>query len=152
MTVKARQVNPSGTRVFMGTITDKMAIHDAIAEIAGANVITTASFDLLGGVHLVELSAYDFERQERLAPIIVERPMEIISGHGTISRLDDDLHVHLHMSLAYRDASSPTGIQVIAGHVAKAIAYAVEFTLTAYDGSPMHRAEHPGTGLKLWDV
>ena len=39
-----------------------------------------------------------------------------------------------------------------AEETAKAVAYAVEFTLTAYDGATVHRAEHQSTGLKLWDL
>ena len=82
--------------------------------------------------------------------MVFTRPLEIIAGHGTISLLDGSPHIHLHLTLAYRDERSPTGIQVIGGHAAKAIAFAVEFTLTAYDGAPLHRAKHGGTGLMLW--
>lgn len=152
MSVKARQVNPLGNRVFMGTITDKLPIHDALASVIQANVITTATFELLGGIHQVEFSAYDFERQERGEPIIIERPMEIVAGHGTVSLLDDNIRIHLHMALSYRDATSPTGIRVVGGHVVQALAYAVEFTLTAYEGAPMHRAKHLSTGLNLWHI
>lgn len=152
MTVRARLVNPQNTRVFMGTITDRANVHETLAEMAGANDITTATFELLGGLHLVEFTAYDFEQQKRLEPIVFERAMEIVAGHGTISLLENQHHVHLHLALAYRDEKSETGICVVGGHAAVALAYAVEFTLTAYDGATVHRGEHPGTGLKLWDL
>ena len=134
----------------MGTLTDGVAIHEALAETAVLHNIHTATFELLGGLHEVELTAYDFHAQVRLEPIVFKRPLEIIAGHGTISQLDGKPHVHLHLSLSFRDEAAPHGIVVVGGHAACAIAFAVEFTLTAYDGPPMQRAHHEGTGLMLW--
>ncbi len=148
--ISLRQVNPHGSRVFMGTLTDGVNIHDALAETAVSHHIHTATFELLGGLHEVELTAYDFVAQRRLEPVLVKRPLEIIAGHGTISQLDGKPHVHLHLTLSCRDEAAPFGIAVIGGHVARAHAFAVEFTLTAYDGPPMQRAHHAGTGLMLW--
>lgn len=147
MTVRLKQVNPGGTRVFMGTLTGGVEVLEALAETAVTHHIQTATMEMLGGLTQVELTAYDFERQERLPPLLFVRPLEIIAGHGTISLLDGRPHVHLHLALAYRDENR---IAVIGGHCARALAFAVEFTLTAYDGAPMHRAMDEGTGLMLW--
>jgi predicted DNA-binding protein with PD1-like motif len=136
----------------MGTLTDGALLHDALIEAANAHNIQTATVEMLGGLHEVELTAYDFVTQTRIPPRVVTRAMEIIAGHGTLALLDGKPHVHLHMALAYRDEASPTGITVIGGHVARGVAYAVEFTLTAYDGAPVHRGLHAGTGLNLWDL
>lgn len=149
--VSTQQVNPAGMRVFMGTITGGGDLHDALAQTAVAHQITTATFDLLGGLHAATFTAYDFAKQERLPPIVLERPLEIVSGHGTISLLDSAPHVHMHLSVSFRDAAYPHGIGLVGGHVAHAIPFAVEFTLTAYDGAPIHRALDEKTGLKLWD-
>jgi predicted DNA-binding protein with PD1-like motif len=98
----------------------------------------------------VELTAYDFVRQERQPALIFTRPLEIIAGHGTISWLENEPHVHTHLTLSFRDAAAPHGIAVIGGHAARAVAFAVEFTLHIYDGEPVRRALHPATGLQLW--
>ncbi len=144
-----RQVNLTATRVFMGTLTDGVLIHTGLKEAALAHNIHTATFEMLGGLHMVELTAYDFEHQERLAPMILRRPMEIIAGHGTISQLDGKPHIHLHVAVSYRDGEQ---MRVVGGHVARAEAFAVEFTLTAYDGTPIKRGLHAKTGLMLWDL
>lgn len=149
MVVRARLVNPAGNRVFMGTITEGADVHEALLATAKAFHVETGTFELLGGLHCVELSAYDFLKQERLTPLIIARAMEIVAGHGTISLLDNEPHVHLHLTLSYRNGSD---IRVIGGHASKALAFAVEFTLTAYDGAPVHRAEESSTKLKLWDL
>jgi predicted DNA-binding protein with PD1-like motif len=41
---------------------------------------------------------------------------------------------------------------VIGGHASRAIAFAVEFTLTVYDGESVNRQMHEGTGLNLWGL
>ena len=151
-TAVMRQVNPQGSRVFMGTLTDRVNVHEALAQLAQEHDVQTGTFELLGGLHEVELRAYDFERRERLRPLIFTRPMEIIAGHGTISQLDHQPHVHLHLALSFRDDDATHGITVIGGHAARALAFAVEFTLTVYDGAPVYRGLHEGTGLMLWEI
>lgn len=148
--VVCKQVNAKGPRVFMGSITSGVALHDALAQVAADHDIATATFELLGGLHEVTLAAYDFAEKKRLAPIVLKRPLEIISGHGTISLLGGEPHVHMHLSLSFRDGAYPHGIGMVGGHAAQAVAFAVEFTLTAYDGEPMRRQMDESTGLKLW--
>jgi len=146
------QINTQSTRVFMGTLTNGEAIHDAFAKITRAQNIRAATFEMLGGLTEVEFTEYDFINKIRKPPVIFTRPLEILSGHGTISKLNDEPHVHTHLTLSFRDESAPNGISIIGGHAARAIAFAVEFTLTVYDGVPVNRAMHEGTGLQLWNL
>jgi predicted DNA-binding protein with PD1-like motif len=152
MTTTIKQVNPSGSRVFMGTLTDDADVHAALLEVAEKHNIQTGTFELLGGLREVEFRAFDFDSQQRKAPLNFKRALEIVAGHGTISMLDGKPHVHLHLAVAYQDSESPNGIVVLAGHAAKATAFAIEFTLTAYDGNPVHRSLDKGTGLMLWNL
>jgi len=152
MTTTIQQVNPSSTRVFMGTLTEDADVHASLIEVAEKHKIQTATFELLGGLREVEFRAFDFDSQQRKAPLHFKRALEIVAGHGTIAMLDNKPHVHLHLAVAYQDSEARNGIVVIAGHCAKAIAFAIEFTLTAYEGKPVHRAKHEGTGLLLWDL
>ena len=152
MTITLQQVNPTRTRVYMGTITDDADIHESILAVAEKHGIQTATFELLGGLREVEFRAFDFDSQQRKAPLHFKHALEIVAGHGTIAMLDGKPHVHLHLAVAYQDSETPNGIVVLAGHCAKAIAFAIEFTLTEYEGNPVHRAKHEGTGLMLWDL
>jgi predicted DNA-binding protein with PD1-like motif len=149
--ISLSQVNTQSTRVFMGTLTNGEAIHDAFAKIARVQNVHAATFEMLGGLTEVEFTEYDFINKTRKPPLVFARPLEILSGHGTISRLNDEPHVHMHLTLSFRDESAPNGISIIGGHAARAIAFAVEFTLTVYDGVPVNRAMHEETGLQLWD-
>jgi predicted DNA-binding protein with PD1-like motif len=155
-------VNPAGARVFMGTITEGEGVHDALAAAAQAYGVHTATFELLGGLTRLELAAFDFITRTRLPALTFTGALEIVSGHGTIALADAAaladapaalrVHVHVHITAAFRDPASPTGITVVAGHCAAAAAFAVEYTLTAYDGAPVFRAPHAGTGLALWSL
>lgn len=143
-------VATQGIRVFMGVLSGGEPVHEALARLAEAHGIVAGTVELLGGLTEVELTAYDFLRRERLAPLVLQGNLEIVAGHGTISRLDGRPHVHLHLALAWRDDASPHGVALVGGHAARALAFAVEFTLTAYDGAPMARRLDPATGLALW--
>ena len=152
MTTTIKQVNPTRTRVYMGTITDDADVHASLLEVAEKHGIQTATFELLGGLREVEFRAFDFDSQQRKAPLHYKHALEIVASHGTIAMLDGKPHVHLHLAVAYQDSEAPNGIVVLAGHCAKATAFAIEFTLTAYEGNPVHRAKHEATGLMLWDL
>ena len=152
VTVHIRQVNPAGMRVFFGTITSGESIHQAMVTVATTHNITTATFKLLGGLQSIEFTAYDFVKQTRHEPMVIETAMEIVGGHGTISLLEGAIHTHMHLVVSYRDEQSPTGVHIVGGHVAKANAFAVEFSLMAYDGVPVERGFNPETGLQLWDL
>ena len=152
MAISLAHINTKSTRVFMGTFTNGEVIHAAFAKITNAEKIHSGTFEMLGGLTEVEFTEYDFINKMRREPLVFARPLEILSGHGTISRLKNEPHVHTHLTLSFRDESAPNGISIIGGHAARAIAFAVEFTLTVYDGVPVNRAMHEGTGLQLWDL
>ncbi len=150
MTITLAYINTQSTRVFMGTLTNGQNIHEAFAQIADSKNIQAATFEMLGGLTEVEFTEFDFINKIRKEPLVFVRPLEILSGHGTISRLNGEAHVHSHLTLSFRDEYAPNGISVIGGHAARAIAFAVEFTLTVYDGVPVNRQMHEGAGLQLW--
>jgi predicted DNA-binding protein with PD1-like motif len=152
MTTTIKHVNPTSIRVFMGTLTDSADVHTSLLEVAEKHNIQTGTFELLGGLREVEFRAFDFDSHQRKAPLAFKRALEIVAGHGTIAMLDNKPHIHLHLAVAYQDPQASNGIVVLAGHCAKATAFAIEFTLTVYDGNPVHRSKHEGTGLMLWDL
>ncbi|NJN55346.1 MAG: hypothetical protein HC804_11645 [Anaerolineae bacterium] len=59
MPISLQQVNEGGTAVYMGTLTGGDNVHEALTAVAHQQHIQTATVDLLGGLHEVELTAYD---------------------------------------------------------------------------------------------
>ena len=115
MAITIKQVNPTRTRVFMGTITENADVHASLIEVAEKHELQTATFELLGGLREVEFRAFDFESQQRKAPLHCQRALEIVAGHGTIFMLEGKPHLHLHLAVAYQDTKAPNGIVVLAG-------------------------------------
>jgi uncharacterized protein len=152
MPITLQHVNPHATRVYMGALTNGEAVHAALTEIAAGLDIHAGAFEMLGGLTEVEFTEYDFIQKIRKPPLTFARPLEILSGHGTIARLDGKPHIHTHLTLSFRDESAPHGIAIIGGHAARAIAFAVEFTLYVFDGAPVHRSPDAETGLNLWNL
>lgn len=152
MPITLQQVNSQATRIYMGTLTSGQPVHAALTEIASSLDIQAGTFEMLGGLTEVEFTEYDFIQKIRKPPLVFRRPLEILSGHGTISRLDGNPHIHTHLTLSFRDETAPNGIAIIGGHAARAIAFAVEFTLYVFDGAPVNRAPDTETGLNLWNL
>jgi len=55
-----QHVNPSGTRVFFGTLTGGESLHEAFTEIVQTKWIKAATIEMLGGLSEVEFTEYDF--------------------------------------------------------------------------------------------
>ena len=139
----------TNSRVYAGTLTDNADLHERFREFAHAHDIRAGNVFLLGGLSEVTLGAFDFAKGERLEPLVFRGAFEIVGGHGLISTLDGEPHVHLHLSLSSRTEDN---IRLIGGHVVNAKAFAVEFTLLSYEGEGLARTLHAGTGLQLLDV
>ncbi|MBK9781830.1 MAG: DNA-binding protein [Anaerolineales bacterium] len=87
-----------------GTITNDEYIHDALRKNCQEENIHAATFEMLGGdLTQVEFTEYNFINKMREEPLFFARPLEILSGHGTISSLMNEPHVHLHLTLSYQD-------------------------------------------------
>lgn len=148
MSITVQAVGTAGVQAYMGTLTAGENLHEAFVRLADHYQIGAGLVMMLGGLTLAQFTAYDFTTQTRHAPQTWEGALEIVGGHGTLSRLDNQPHFHLHLVVAQRDHAGAT--QLIGGHCAQAHAFAVEFTLLAFAGQPVVRAPHAETGLSLW--
>jgi predicted DNA-binding protein with PD1-like motif len=150
--INLQQVNTIATRVYMGTLTEGEELHPAMIRIAKALNVYAATFELLGGLTDIEFSEFNIEQQRHVTIGRLQRKTEIVGGHGTISLLNDEPHVHVHLVVSPGSSLRRPATASYSGHVMRAVVYAVEFTLTCYDGAPVRRAMHPATGLMLWDT
>lgn len=147
MAIQMRHINPAGTRVFMGQFL-REEIHPALTRIMTEQNIRAGSVQLMGTMTDVEFRAYDFTTKTRRAPIMFSGALEIVNAQGHLSMNDGQPHVHLHASVTVPHS----GIWVAGGHVQRAVAFAVEFTLWAYDGDELVRRFDHDVGLSIWDV
>ena len=152
MSVTMRLVANAGQRVYATVLRHGVDLHRALARIATAQQIPAASEQLLGGLREAAFAETDVATGVKKPSLMFRRPLEIVGGGGMISLLDQAPHVHLHLTLSFQDASVPCGVAVVGGHVAYALAHAVEAFIICYDGRPPERRADPDTGLLLWDL
>lgn len=137
-------------RVLAAVLGDGADLHQELAEIATRCGITAAVIHLLGGLREVALVETDIVTGQKKPPLVFRRHLEIIGGNGMISLYNQTPHIHLHLTLAFQDNLPPYGVSVIGGHVAYALAHAVEALIHCYDGLALIRQPDPHTGLPLW--
>ncbi len=147
MSISSRHVNPEGTRVFMGSILNE-DLHTALGRLMTEHGIRAGSVQIIGGITDIEFRAFDFTAKVRRAPIIFSGALEIVSAHGHLSYLDGAPHVHLHATVT----APHSGVWGAGGHVQRAVAFAVEYIIQAFDGAELVRQFDESTGLWIWDL
>ena len=146
MSIRMQQVNAQATRVYMGTILNE-ELHPAISRLMIELNIRAGSVQCIGGLTDVEFRNYDIISKTRRAPIIFSGSLEFVNSLGHLSYFEGSPHVHLHATVTVPHS----GIWVAGGHVQRAMASAVEFTVRAYDGMELIRRLDEETGLSLWE-
>lgn len=147
--VRYQEATPSH-RVLAVVLGDGADLHQELAELATRCGITAAVVHLLGGLREVALVETDIATGQKKPPLMFRRHLEIIGGSGMISLYNQTPHIHLHLTLASQDNTHPYGVSVIGGHVAYALAHAVEALIHCYDGLALIRQPDPHTSLPLW--
>jgi predicted DNA-binding protein with PD1-like motif len=104
--------------------------------------ILSASFTGIGAVNQIKLGWYDVENKEYERKEFQEK-LEIISLIGNVSKMEEEIIVHVHGNFASRDFKS------IAGHVDKMIVSATcEIVLEKFE-TPIERERSEEIGLNL---
>lgn len=146
MGIRIQQVNAQGMRVYMGTILNE-ELHPAIARLMIELNVRAGSVQCIGGLTDIEFRSYDILTKTRRPPIMFSGTLDVVSSHGHLSYQDGSPHVHLHATVTVPNS----GVWVAGGHVQRAMAFAVEFTMWAYDGEDLIRRFDEETGLSLWE-
>lgn len=121
--------------------------EDLLAElkrVCKENDITRGSVQVIGALERAELGYYHQDKREYESHAI-EKHVEILAGVGNVSFLDDDIFVHLHLTL------SDDACQCLGGHAMEGnIIFAAEATIIEVPGEKLQRVYDEPTGLKLW--
>ncbi len=121
---------------------------DLLAEvkrIALENKITKGAVQVIGALEKAELGYYHQDRKE-YETHSVNKNVELLAGVGSISLLNGETFVHLHLTL-----SDETGA-ALGGHAMEGCPiFAAECMIREIQGTPLTRALDEPTGLMLWD-
>ncbi len=135
-------------RRLMGRFEKGDALPQALLDFCKGNDIGAGEFRAIGAVTDLSVTEWDVEKSVYREPLTRKEPSEILLLYGNISKRDDDLFAHLHISASYFEDGR---ICLIAGHLVKATVFACEFVLDAYDDLNLVRVADKPTGLFLWD-
>ena len=115
-----------------------------IAAVAEEHGMAAAELRAIGALQRARLAYYD-QSTRQYGEFAVDRPVELISLLGNVSRRDGATAVHAHATLAGHDGSC------VAGHVAPGcVVFATELILQELVGEPLQRVFDEVTGLPLW--
>lgn len=145
MCIRMQHINTQGTRVYMGTILDE-ELHPAFRRLMDEYQIYAGSVQFIGGLTQIEFRSYDLQKKIRRPPVSHCGALDVVHAYGHLSYRDDLPHVHLHAAVTVPHS----GIWTTGGHVERATAFAIEFTIWAYDGAALTRSFDEATGLDLW--
>ena len=118
---------------------------EAITAYAADHRIQAATVEYLGAVRRAALRYYDQDARE-YRDFVIDRHLEVLSGIGNISVLDDIPFLHTHMALA-DDVGAAFGGHVNVGTEV----WAIEVRMQELDGAePPIRTFDDCTSLTLW--
>ncbi len=121
---------------LVGSITAYAKIHD----------IRSASVTLLGAVRSASLRYFDQHRKD-YRDFRIARPLEVTSGIGNISILDDEPFLHAHATFSDEDG------QTFSGHINFGTeVFHIEATIQELDGVAPVREMEELTGLMVWSM
>ena len=110
-------------------------VMQALTELAERENIRAAKIEGLGAADYLSVGLYD-----------VEKPLEITSLIGSMTRMDKKPYLHVHINAA--DADN----RAIGGHLnAVRISGTAELFVTVLDGEIGRKKDPAGTGLNIFD-
>jgi predicted DNA-binding protein with PD1-like motif len=134
-----------------GVIISRMEPGDdilkTIQRVALEYNVKSGQITLIGAVSGAKLGYFDRESGE-YKDFLVERDLEVVSGMGNISRLDDDsVVVHAHLVVSDEEG------RCWGGHLMEGCEVSVTIELVIIETDvDLHRAKDEMTGLNLLDI
>jgi hypothetical protein len=128
----------------------KDVLHDRILAVCQERGVRCCAVRGLGAFEEVELVEYDQQKKVYKATQTFRAAMELLSLQGNVSEKDGQPFLHLHAVVSREREDQVRRIEVLGGHLVRAVVFAAELTLDCYDDIRLHRLPDEPTGLGLW--
>jgi predicted DNA-binding protein with PD1-like motif len=128
----------------------KDVLHDRILEACQARGVRCCAIRGLGAFEEVELVEYDQQKKVYKPTQTFRAAMELLSLQGNLSEKEGKPFLHLHAVVSREREDQVRRIEVLGGHLVRAVVFAAEITLDCYDDIVLHRLPDEPTGLGLW--
>ncbi|MFW9862072.1 MAG: PPC domain-containing DNA-binding protein [Candidatus Thorarchaeota archaeon] len=122
-------------------------ILKTIERVASEHNVKSGQITLIGAVARAKLGYFDREAGQYKV-FLIERDLEVVSGIGNISRLEDDsIVVHTHLVVSDENG------RCWGGHLMEGCEVSVTIELVIFEtDADLRRAEDAITGLNLMDI
>ncbi|MFX1502315.1 MAG: PPC domain-containing DNA-binding protein [Promethearchaeota archaeon] len=141
-----RSIETKITRVIVGKIEPNEDLIDSITDLAKKNEIKSGIITCIGALKKFTIAFYDINSKKYKMETIDEN-VELISCMGNISFKDDDLIIHLHVSLGRSDFS------ILGGHLSKPSIISVTGEVNIFEiDQKINRIADPQFSLSLLDL
>ena len=138
------------TRTLVLRLDRKDLLHDRLLSVCRERGVLCAAVRGLGAFEEAELVEYDQTRKAYRPSQTFRGAMELLSLQGNVSEKDGAPFLHLHAVVSREREDQVRRIEVLGGHLVRAIVFAAEVTLDCYEDLRLHRLPDESTGLALW--
>lgn len=141
-------------RILVARITPGQDLLPTLKQyLAEHGIRSGAIVSMIGSLRrcsILNIGPRAFEGEVYRPPIVLEEPLELLNGSGTVSLFDDSaVPVHVHAVLSRADD------QIVSGHMkdeGNIVAFTVEVMVQEVTGVQIRRRPDPDTGYKQMTV
>ncbi len=137
-------------RTLLLRLDRKDLLHDRILAVCRERGVRCARVTGLGAFEEAELVEYDQAKKVYKPAQSFRAAMELLSLQGNVSEKDGQPFIHLHAAVSREREDQARRVEVLGGHLNRAVVFAAEITLDCYDDLRLHRLPDEPTGLSLW--
>ena len=123
-------------------------LFDSIRALCQKHRIRCGELRGIGSLEQAELAAFDqAQRRWKTARTLAGGGLELLHLAGNLSEEDGAISIHCQATLM-RDRDA--GVEVLGGHLRRAVVYSVELVIETFDDLVLRRQTDAATGLARW--
>jgi len=123
-------------------------LFDSIRALCQKHRIRCGELRGIGSLEQAELAAFDqAQRRWKTARTLAGGGLELLHLAGNVSEQDGAISIHCQATLM-RDRDA--GVEVLGGHLRRAVIYSVELVIETFDDLVLRRQTDAATGLARW--
>tara|TARA_B100000315_G_C14495229_1_gene549607 strand:+ start:541 stop:963 length:423 start_codon:yes stop_codon:yes gene_type:complete len=132
-------------REYIGRFKFQEDLLGALSDFCKRENLKLGVFSIIGALTKVRLGYYHQIKQQYVECLKLDKKLEIVSCIGNISLYENDIFVHVHISLA--DHSG----RCYGGHLLPgSVIFAAEYHIKELSCAELERSHDKDTGLNLW--
>jgi len=131
-------------RRIVGTLDRGADLFDALRAVCQRHEVRSGELRVTGSLERADLSSYDQAARQWKPTRSLEGGLELLQLSGTIAEESGALVFSARAALM-RDRD--TGVEVVGGHLSRAVVFSIEFVIDSFDDLLLRRQRDPDTGL-----